>query len=271
MPTNSGNDDAEESSQSRLRRAAEDMERSLTNSVLDDDAPNDIDSHGGPTVGANSGQIKEPAKSPMHIILIALGCVLFINVPLIISFASGFRWFDSFGAFMGLIVFSFSASVLVLLVGVVVAITRADRRSVLDDDAPNDIDSHRGPTVSEDGKPSDASSERVIERAPRFSVGRTIFVTLLVVTWLSSVAEGGLDDGGFTLFVACFTLFPGILLVVGGLSQNKKVRLASTRAAMIVPGLPFLYILVKIYRQGFLVGTRCFNCHCFIVKFPDDL
>jgi hypothetical protein len=67
--------------------------------------------------GANSGQIKEPAKSPMHIILIALGCVLFINVPLIISFANGFRSFDSFGAFMGLIVFSFSASGLVLLVG----------------------------------------------------------------------------------------------------------------------------------------------------------
>lgn len=50
MPTNSGNDDAEESSQSRLRRAAENLEQSLTNSVLDDDAPNDIDSHGGPTV-----------------------------------------------------------------------------------------------------------------------------------------------------------------------------------------------------------------------------
>ena len=124
MPNDSGNDDAEESSQSRLRRAAENLERSLTYSVLDDeqrpqaekstlDKPQiDVDD------GANSGQIKEPSKSPMHIILIALGCVLFINVPLIISFANGFRWFDSFYAFGALIVFSFSASVLVLLVGV---------------------------------------------------------------------------------------------------------------------------------------------------------
>ncbi len=50
MPTNSENDDAEDSSQSRLRRAAENLERSLTIFVPDDDAPNDLDSHGGPTV-----------------------------------------------------------------------------------------------------------------------------------------------------------------------------------------------------------------------------
>jgi hypothetical protein len=98
-------------------------------------------------------------------------------------------------------------------------------------------------------------------------VGRTIFVTLLVVIWLSSVAVDGFDEEGFTLLVACFTLFPGILLVVGGLSQNKKVRLASTRAAMIVPGLSFLYILVLIAqpsRPG--IGDIAYDGFCGAVK-----
>ena len=84
--------------------------------------------------GVNRGRAKEPSKSPMHAILTSLKWVLFINVPSIIIFISletGAYDPASFDALFGAItVISILgiASVLVLLLGVVVAVTRACRR-----------------------------------------------------------------------------------------------------------------------------------------------
>jgi ABC-type glycerol-3-phosphate transport system permease component len=93
---------------------------------------------------------------------------------------------------------------------------------------------------------------------------------LLVVTWLFGVSDSrGFDDIGAILFVACFTLFPGTLLVVGGLSKSKKVRVASTRAAKIILVLAFFFaVLIFIMIQSFLsgIGDSVGSALCGAVK-----